>query len=44
MPLAPVSIVIGVRLHHRIDPAAFYRLCYVFVAFTGLKLIDDALI
>ncbi len=43
-PLAPVSMVLGMRLHHRIDPSTFYRLCYLFVALTGLKLIYDGLI
>ncbi len=43
-PLAPCSMVIGMRLHHRIDPTSFYRLCYLFVALTGLKLIYDSLI
>ena len=43
-PLAPLSMVLGVRLHHRIEPTTFYRLCYALVALTGLKLIYDGLI
>ena len=43
-PLAPLSMVLGMRLHHRIDPTTFYRLCYAFVALTSLKLIYDGLI
>ncbi len=43
-PLAPLSMSAGMRLHHRIEPATFYRLCYVFVAITGLKLVYDGLI
>jgi hypothetical protein len=43
-PLAALGMALGLRLHHRVDPATFYRLCYVFVALTGLKLIYDGLI
>jgi uncharacterized protein len=43
-PLAPASMIAGMRLHHRIEPWTFYRLCYAFVAITGLKLVYDALI
>jgi uncharacterized membrane protein YfcA len=43
-PLAPLSMILGMRLHHRIEPTTFYRLCYAFVAITGLKLVYDALI
>jgi uncharacterized membrane protein YfcA len=42
-PLATLGMVLGIRLHGLIDPATFYRLCYVFVALTGLKLIWDGL-
>jgi uncharacterized protein len=43
-PLAPGSMIAGMRLHHRVEPSTFYRLCYAFVAITGLKLVYDALI
>jgi uncharacterized membrane protein YfcA len=43
-PLAALGMALGLRLHHRVDPATFYQLCYVFVALTGLKLIHDGLI
>ncbi len=43
-PLAPISMALGMRLHHRIEPTTFYRLCYAFVALTGLKLVYDGLI
>ena len=42
-PLAALGMALGLRLHHRVDPATFYRLCYVFVAITGVKLIYDGL-
>ena len=43
MPLAALGMALGLWLHHRIDPALFYRLCYGCVALTGLKLIYDGL-
>jgi len=43
-PLAPLSMALGMRLHDRIEPVTFYRLCYAFVALTGLKLVYDGLI
>jgi len=42
-PLAALGMVLGIRLHGLVDAATFYRLCYVFVALTGLKLIYDGL-
>jgi hypothetical protein len=42
-PLAALGMALGLKLHHRVDPATFYRLCYVFVAITGVKLIYDGL-
>ena len=42
-PLAARGMALGLRLHHRVDPATSYRLCYVFVALTGGKLIYDGL-
>jgi len=42
-PLAALGMLLGIRLHALVDPATFYRLCYVFVALTGLKLIYDGL-
>ena len=43
-PPAAVSMVAGMRLRHRLEPVTFYRLCYAFVALTGLKLVYDGLI
>jgi len=42
MPLAPVGILLGVRLHHMIPEEPFYRLCYAGVTLVGLKLVYDA--
>jgi len=42
-PLAPIGIWLGVWLHNRIDETLFYRLCYLFLFITGLKLGYDAL-
>jgi uncharacterized protein len=44
LPLAPIGIAIGVRLHDRIPTKLFYRLCYGFLFATGLKLIYDGLV
>ena len=43
MPFAPVGVIVGVRLAHRIDPKLFYRLVYLGMLLTGLKLVWDAL-
>jgi uncharacterized membrane protein YfcA len=41
LPLAPVGVVIGVKLAHRIQPVMFYRLVYLGMLLTGLKLVWD---
>lgn len=41
MPLAPVGVWIGVRLVPRIKPALFYKLVYVGMFLTGVKLLWD---
>jgi uncharacterized protein len=43
LPLAPVGVWIGVRIARRIQPTLFYRFIYAGMAFTGCKLIWDAL-
>ena len=43
LPLAPVGVWIGVRIARRIQPTLFYRFIYGGMAFTGCKLIWDAL-
>jgi uncharacterized protein len=44
MPLAPVGVWIGVRLAHRIQPTLFYRLIYLGMLLTGLKLAWDGFV
>lgn len=41
MPFAPVGVLLGVRLAHRIKPLLFYRLIYLGMLLTGLKLVWD---
>jgi hypothetical protein len=41
LPLAPLGVWIGVRLAHRIEPKLFYRLIYLGMLLTGLKLVWD---
>lgn len=41
LPLAPISVRIGVRMAHRIDPTLFYRLIYIGMLLTGIKLVWD---
>jgi uncharacterized membrane protein YfcA len=41
LPLAPVGVLIGVRIAHRIDPLLFYRLVYLGMLLTGCKLVWD---
>jgi len=42
-PLAPLSMYLGVWLHHRIEQRLFMQICYGLVALTGIKLIADGL-
>jgi len=44
LPLAPVGVWIGVRLAHRIQPQLFYRLIYIGMLLTGLKLVWDGFV
>jgi uncharacterized membrane protein YfcA len=41
LPFAPVGVWIGVKLAHRIKPLLFYRLVYIGMFLTGLKLVWD---
>lgn len=41
LPLAPVGVIVGVKLAHRIQPVMFYRLVYLGMLLTGLKLVWD---
>ncbi len=38
-PLAPMGILLGVWLHHRVPTPWFYRICYGFLLVTGLRLL-----
>ena len=39
---APLGVIAGVKLAHRIRPVLFYRLIYVGMFLTGVKLARDA--
>jgi uncharacterized membrane protein YfcA len=43
-PLAPVGILLGARLHHRIDEKVFFRIVYGSLVVLGAKLIHDGLL
>ena len=44
VPLAPVGIALGTRLHHRINETVFFRIVYASLVVLGLKLIQDGLV
>ncbi len=41
LPVAPIGVLVGVRIAHRIQPVLFYRLVYAGMLLTGLKLVWD---
>lgn len=41
LPLAPLGIWLGLVLRRRVSPTWFYRICYVLLFLTGLKLAWD---
>jgi uncharacterized membrane protein YfcA len=41
LPLAPLGVWVGVRMARKIDPVVFYRVAYVGMALTGIKLTWD---
>jgi len=41
MPLAPVGVKLGVLLLHQVGQSLVYRLCYLFLFLSGLKLLSD---
>jgi uncharacterized protein len=43
LPFAPLGVWVGVRIAHRIKPLLFYRLVYLGMFLTGIKLVWDAL-
>lgn len=42
LPIAPIGVWVGVRLARRINPLLFYRLVYLGMFLTGVKLVWDA--
>ena len=44
LPFAPLGVIVGVRLAHRIKPVLFYRLLYLGMFLTGCKLVWDGFI
>ena len=43
LPVAPLGVWLGVRIAHRIQPELFYRVVYLGMFLTGVKLLWDAL-
>jgi len=41
LPLAPIGVLVGVRIAHRINPVLFYRMIYAGMFLTGCKLVWD---
>ncbi|MTI08363.1 sulfite exporter TauE/SafE family protein [Curvivirga aplysinae] len=41
LPLAPLGMYLGIKLHHKVSDDLFYLLCYSFLCLTGFKLIYD---
>ena len=41
LPFAPIGVLVGVRVAHRIDPVLFYRVVYAGMLVTGVKLVWD---
>ena len=44
LPIAPIGVMIGVKVAHRIQPLLFYRLIYAGMFLTGCKLVWDGFI
>lgn len=42
LPIAPIGVLVGVRLARHIKPVLFYRLVYIGMFLTGVKLVWDA--
>jgi hypothetical protein len=41
--LAPIGVLIGVKLHHKISDKWFYQICYLLLFLMGCKLLFDAI-
>lgn len=39
---APIGVLLGAHLHHKISDKWFYHICYSFLFFMGIKLLFDA--
>ena len=44
LPFAPIGVWVGVKLARRIQQALFYRLVYLGMFLTGVKLVWDAVV
>lgn len=44
IPLAPIGVMIGVYLLHKVSQVFIYRSCYLFLFLSGIKLLSDGLI
>ncbi len=44
MPLVPIGVWLGIRLHGRINERLFYNLAYLSLLITGLKLLYDGIV
>lgn len=43
MPLAPIGVILGIRLRDKISPVMFYETCYILLSIAGLKLSWDGI-
>ena len=43
LPVVPLGVWVGWRLHHRLDPLQLYRICHGLLAVTALKLLCDGI-
>ncbi|MFM2275272.1 MAG: hypothetical protein RL211_1144 [Pseudomonadota bacterium] len=43
LPIAPIGVLVGVRMARKINPMLFYRLVYVGMFLTGVKLVWDSI-
>jgi len=44
LPLAPLGVWLGLKLHHRVSEQLFYRICYGLVLISGCKLMWDGVL
>ncbi|NIA30868.1 MAG: TSUP family transporter [Actinobacteria bacterium] len=43
-PVAPLGVWLGIKLHRKVNEKLFYNLCYIFLFFTGIKLLYDGFV